>query len=145
MFRQFTAVVAAACVVMLLSSRPTTAQGEKKEREAVILSPKKEAKVEQFADIEGQVKGGWPVVLVQPLVSGQPWYIQGQVEELANGNFTAKAQFGEDKLPKDTKFRVVIILAKDKAAAHKYEPGATRNSLPAGLPRSEYVDVVRVK
>jgi hypothetical protein len=111
----------------------------------VILSPKANAKVGQFEEVEGQlnVKEGWPVVLVQPLIGGQPWYVQGEVDEIAEGKFTSKVQCGNEKTKSGTKFRIVIVVAKDKAAAQKFAAGDTRNALPAGLPRSAYVDVVR--
>ena len=145
MYCRFATPFTFAIAVLLLSSIDATSQETKEERPALILSPKAGAKVGQFEDIEGKlnVKDGWPVVLVQAQVSGQQWYVQGPVEEVAQGKFTANAQFGEEKTKAGTKYRIAIVVAKDKEAAHKFEKGAMKNSLPAGLPRAEYVDVVR--
>src|SRR5262245_48865446 len=119
MFRRLAGVFLIAGVTVLLSGRPALAQA----REVVIASPKGDAKVGQFEEVEGKlnVQEGWPVVLVQPLVGGQPWYVQGAVDEVASGKFTSKVQFGNEKTKAGTKFRIVIVVARDKAAAQKFE------------------------
>jgi hypothetical protein len=130
---------------VLLGLAAAQAQDKKEEKEVTILSPKEGSKVSQYEEIDGRLdpKKGWPVLLVQPLAPGQPWWIQATVEDVTDGKFTAKAQFGDDKTKGGAKFRVVVVLAKDKAAAEKFEAGTTKNSLPPGLPRSEYLNVVR--
>lgn len=117
---------------------------QKKEPVAVIVSPKEGAKVERFGEVEGKLhtKKGWPVVLVQPLVGDEPWWVQPPVKEVEDGAFTVAAYFGNDETTPGTKFRVVIVVAKNKAEAHKLKAGMTLMELPA-LPRSEPVTAVR--
>jgi len=120
------------------------AEEEKKEKDAVIVSPKEGAKVSSSEEVEGKLNiEGWPVILVQPLVEGEPWWIQGSVEELDEGKFTTTAQFGNTETKAGTKFKIIIVVAKNQEAAKKFEKGKTRTALPAGLPRSAPVTVVR--
>ena len=130
--------------VSALLPGPVSAE-EKKQREVVVTSPKAGDKVEQFTDVEGRmnVKEGWPVVLVKPLVGDQPWWVQSPVESVENGKFIAASQFGDAATKEGTKFRIVIVLAPSKAAAMKFEKGMQRSSPPAGLTRSDYVTVTR--
>jgi hypothetical protein len=145
MWLRFAVALLVACAGAAVVGPPGAAGQDRKEREVTILSPKEGARVGQFEEIEGRrdAKEGWPVVLVQPLAPGQPWWVQAAVEEVTDGKFTANVQIGDDKTKPGTKFRLVVVLAKDREAAQKFEAGMTRNSLPAGLPRSEPVQVVR--
>ena len=111
---------------------------------AVIVSPKEAAKVGQVEELEGKVTGeGWPVVLVQPQADERMWWIQAPVEEMDGGKFTVPIQCGNDQTKPGTKFKLMIVLAKSKEDAHKFERGKTRPALPAGLTRSEPVTVTR--
>jgi hypothetical protein len=111
-----------------------------------ILSPTDGARVTAQEAVEGRLKdaqGAWPVAFVKPLVGTEPWWLQGQVEEIENGRFTCDVRFGDLTTRAGTKFRIAIVLVKSKEEALKYRAGDTRLVLPPGLPRSEIVTVVR--
>jgi len=115
-----------------------------KEANIAIVSPKDGAKAAQSEEVEGKLNiDGWPVVLVQPQAGEKVWWIQEPVEEIDKGKFTVPVRLGDDKTPVGTKFKLVIIVAKDKQEAQKYERGKTRATLPPGLPKSEPVVVSR--
>ncbi len=120
MFHRPACLLVVACIFGALSTVTVPAQ-EKKDHPAEILAPKNGTKVGQFEEIEGKlnVKDGWPTVLVQPLVAGQPWYVQGFVEEVEQGKFKAKAQFGDENTKAGIEFKVVIIVSKNKPEAQK--------------------------
>src|SRR3954466_5575273 len=121
-----------------------TPAAEKAASTAVIVSPKEAAKVGQVEELEGKVTGeGWPVVLVQPQADERMWWIQAPVEEMDGGKFTVPIQCGNEQTKVGTKFKLMIVLAKSKEDAHKFERGKTRPALPAGLVRSEPVTVTR--
>jgi hypothetical protein len=144
MFRSCIGLFTLISVVTLLLLMPRAAGQDDKESKAVVLSPKAGTKVGQFEQIEGKVTGkGWPVVLVKPLVGGQPWYVQASVEDVSDGKFTIDAQFGDERTEKGTKFRVIILVTKSRKEAANFKPGAKKNAPPAGLPKSEQVDVTR--
>lgn len=106
---------------------------------------KDEDTVGQQVDIEGQFGtkvGGWPVVLVQPLRPGQPWKAQPRVARFARGSFAAKVYFG-DRHTSGTRFKVVVVLAKDQMEAYSnYENETEWQSLP-DLPQSATITVMR--
>jgi hypothetical protein len=144
MVRRITCIVAAICAATLLSLGPESAGRDAPEPPAIILSPKADAMVSQAEDIEGElkVKEGWPVVLVKPDKGNHPWWVQEPVQEMDNGKFSANVQFGDEKTPAGTMFRMIIVVAKNKEEAHKIKAGK-RDSLPAGLPKSNTVTVSR--
>jgi hypothetical protein len=128
--------------LFLAGTLPSAGDENKEEREAVVLSPKEGAKVSQTEELEGKLNTeGWPVVLVKPLVADEPWWVQSPVDELNKGKFTTELRFGNEQTKPGTKFRVVIVVAKSKEEAFKFERGMTRAALPAGLPRSVPVTV----
>jgi len=123
---------------------PAAAQGEKKPA-AVIEYPKANGTIDQAEELEGRLDAkGWPVILVRAQAPGQPWWIQPPVDEVADGGaFKAQCNFGDAMTSKGTKFRVVVVVAKSRDEARKFKAGETRDTLPPGMPRSDYVNVVR--
>jgi len=108
-----------------------------------ITSPKDDAQVEDEEELEGRIKDGWPVVLVRPLKRDEPWYVQGHVEDVKKGAFSLAIVVGDKSTERGTKFRLCVVVVKDQAEARKYKQGTTMQSLPAGLPRSEFTTVRR--
>jgi hypothetical protein len=110
-----------------------------------LLSPKEGAKVKESETLEALLKApdGYPVVFVKSLLPNQPWWVQAPVDEVVNGHFTIEARFGDAVTRPGTRFRIVVVLVKSKEEAQKYQAGDTRLVLPAGLPHSEPVTVVR--
>jgi len=142
-----TGLFIAAVVALLFGSAFLVAEPpDKKEekKDVVVTSPKEGAKVSQSEEIEGQLNTeGWPVVFVKPEVGDFPWWVQTPVEEVVKGKFSTTAQFGDAATKPGTRYRIQIVVAKSKEDAMKFERGMTRNALPAGLPRSDPVKVVR--
>jgi hypothetical protein len=112
---------------------------------ATIVSPKDSSEVEESEDLEGRlsVKEGYPVVMVRPMVPQQPWYVQGFVESVKDGGFSTPITVGDKKTRPGTTFRLAIVVAKSRAEAAKFKEGMTMPRLPAGLPRSNFVEVKR--
>lgn len=111
-----------------------------------ILTPNAGSTVSHFLTVTGQVTGkghGWPVVLVQPELPGEPWYVQPAVTKLnPDGTFSTQVYIGNTTTPPGTQFRIVVILAKSHAQAqHSFPEGKMLKALPAGLPESQVVQV----
>jgi serine/threonine protein kinase len=85
--------------------------------------------------------GGWPVVFVQSMVAGQPWWCQPPVARLGDGRFTVHVAFGEESTPSGTRFRIAAVVAPTQQEAQKFQTGTQMSDLPAGLPRSDEVVV----
>src|SRR5205823_670690 len=81
---------------------------------AAVQIPKNGDNVSMDEQLKGRISAkGWPVVLVQSLVPGQPWWIQRPVETVEkNGEFTVLVTFGEPDTQSETRYRVVILVAK---------------------------------
>ena len=137
------AVILALPLAMLVGAL-AAAPPDPKEVPAAVLEPAEGAKVEQSSEVIGEVLvPGWPVVLVKPLAGDQLWWVQSPVEEVRGGRFTTPVLFGNDETKSGTQFRIVILVAKTKDEAMKFERGQTKGALPPGLPRSEQVTVMR--
>jgi hypothetical protein len=113
-----------------------------------ILSPSPDAVAGRISTLSGQITGnghGWPVVLVQPVLAGEPWYVQPEVTAVqSNGTFSTPVYIGSATTPPHTQFRIVVILAHNHKQAHAQFPeGKMLKSLPAGLPASQTVFVFR--
>jgi len=111
---------------------------------AKIVAPKEGAAVDEVEEYKGQLtRGGWPVVVVRPLIEGEPWYVQSAVGEVAAGQFSGRAHFGASDTPQGAKFVLVVLVAEDKKAAAKFKAGTALNGLPADLPPSREITVYR--
>jgi hypothetical protein len=130
-------------VAGLLTTDAVTARLDEKPA-ATITSPKDRGVVSQVDELEGSLvaSSGHPVVLVRP-TGDEPWWIQPLVEEIEDGQFTAKAHFGDDRTSSGTRFKVVVLVVKDQKAAREYKAGTTLKVLPPGVPRSAEVIVFR--
>jgi hypothetical protein len=128
----------------LFATGHVAGQETKKTPAAVVDSPTADEAVEESSQVDGHLnETGWPVVLVKP-PGDLPWYVQAPVESLTDGKkFSVAAKFGDSMTKPRTKFKVVIIVAKDKRAAYEYETGAQLKALPPGLPRSKTITVSR--
>ena len=117
---------------------------------AEVLAPKEGMLLEGIDHVcRGRLNGTangklWPVVLIRPLVAGQPYYVQQPVGAVTNGTFFAPVNVGDDNTPPGTKFVFVVVLAKDRQAAQAFEPDSKFQTLP-DLPQSDPVIVTRSK
>lgn len=139
-------LVIAAAVFALTSIAGAEGKKDEEKAKAKITAPEENGEVDKSDEIEGELMtDGWPVVLVKPLAGESEWWIQSLVSEVKDGKFSTQCQFGDDKTEPGTKFRVIVIVAKNKKEAETYKRGEKRTSLPAGLPRSKQVTVKRKK
>lgn len=110
-----------------------------------ILSPVEGANVDRVEQIRARLAAkGWPLVLVQPVVEGEPWYAAHPVLEIGDdGQFVARAHFGGPRTPAGTKFHVIVVVLSDKRQAEGFPPGKRLREIPAAWPRSAPATVVR--
>jgi len=112
----------------------------------VIETPATGDVVGRYTTVTGKIgpyTHGWPVVLVQPILAGEPWYVQPEVLKInCNGSFSTPVYIGNATTPPGTGFRIVVILVQSQAQALQlYPEGMTLTSLPTGLPTSPIVQV----
>jgi len=135
----------AACVATpaLLSPMMARAADEERKRPAKILSPESDSEVDRFEDLGGEItqKGGWPVILVRPLIEDEPWYVQPPVMAVDDGEFTTRVYFGDQKSAPGTRFRIVILVARSRLEAAKFKEGTPFRAIPPGLGRSNWITV----
>ena len=107
------------------------------------VSTKPGSPVNRVEHMTCEVAQGWPVVLVRDANDQSPWWIQGRAERQAGQRFTARAHFGNDATEPGQRYQIVVLSAKDESAAKQFETGATLEEIPAELPHSEPIEVVR--
>jgi hypothetical protein len=138
-----------AAVAGVAFAEPDSGPDKKKEKEpeegATILAPKADARVGNREEVRCKLKtkAGWPVVLVQPASDGEPWYVQPAVQKGRKGEFSTRAFLGDKTTKAGDKFVIIVIVAKDRKHAATFKAGANLTSLPADLPRSKPITVVR--
>lgn len=120
--------------------------GQEEPAVAQILAPK-DGPVTPLEDFRGRLMkkdGGWPVVVVRPLID-EFWYVQPEVSNVTtSGLFTTRLFIGDSGTPPGTKFRILILVAPSREEAYrKFKRGTTMRNLPADLPTSEPVTVSR--
>jgi eukaryotic-like serine/threonine-protein kinase len=110
-----------------------------------LLSPVENSVVSVVEQVKGCVagEGDWPVLLVRPLVPGEPWWIQPAVQEVVDGTFTGRIHIGDARTPKGTQFQIVVFAAQGKEAAAKYQDGTTAKAIPPDLKASKSIIVYR--
>ena len=121
---------------------PTAGGAEIRRASLVIESPKQGATVGMREELTGRMEAeGWPVIFVQALIPGQPWWCQAPVANIDGGRFTTQVVFGDDLTPSGTKFRIAGLVARTREEALKFQIGSKVQDLPEGLPRSAEVVV----
>ena len=104
----------------------------------MILTPQAGNALGRYVTITGKLENAghrWPVVLVQPILAGEPWYVQPEVVTVnADGTFSARIYVGNASTPPGTSFRIEVILADNHHQAHHhFLEGSTLKELPKGL------------
>jgi serine/threonine-protein kinase len=122
---------------------PATAGGAEIQRASLVIeSPKPGATVGMREELTGRIVAeGWPVIFVQALIPGQPWWCQAPVSNLDGGRFTTQVVFGDEFTPSGTKFRITGLVARTSEEARRFQIGDKVQALPEGLPRSAEVIV----
>jgi serine/threonine protein kinase len=122
---------------------PATPGGAASRRASLVIeSPKQGATVGMREELSGRMEPeGWPVIFVQALIPGQPWWCQASVANIDGGRFTTQVVFGDEFTPSGTKFRIAGLVARTREEALKFQIGYKVQDLPEGLPRSAEVVV----
>jgi eukaryotic-like serine/threonine-protein kinase len=122
---------------------PATAGGAEIRRASLVIeSPKQGATVGMREELTGRMEAeGWPVIFVQALIPGQPWWCQAPVANIDGGRFTTQVVFGDEFTPSGTKFRIAGLVARTREEALTFQIGYKVQALPEGLPRSAEVVV----
>ena len=122
---------------------PATAGGAETRRASLVIeSPQPGATVGMREELTGRMEAeGWPVIFVQALIPGQPWWCQAAVANVDGGRFTTQVVFGDEFTPSGTKFRIAGVVARTREEALKFQIGYKVQALPEGLPRSAEVVV----
>lgn len=110
----------------------------------VIKSPAADSEVGRIANVVGRTeKDLQPVVLVRSVETNSLWWVQPPSELDGEGNFTTLARFGNERTPKGTHFKLMVIFPT-KAQAKGYRPSEPVRQLPRDMVHSEEVEVRRV-
>ena len=122
---------------------PVTAGGAEIRRASLVIeSPKQGATVGMREELTGRMEAaGWPIIFVQALIPGQPWWCQAPVANIDGGRFTTEVVFGDEYTPSGTKFRIAGLVARTREEAVKFQTGYKVQALPEGLPRPAEVVV----
>ena len=122
---------------------PATAGGAEIRRASLVIeSPKQGATVGMREELTGRMEAeGWPVIFVQALIPGQPWWCQAAVANIDGRRFTTQVVFGDEFTPSGTKFRIAGLVARTREEALKFQIGNKVQALPEGFPRSAEVVV----
>ena len=122
---------------------PATSGGAEIRRASLVIeSPKPGATVGMREELTGRMEAeGWPVIFVQALIPGQPWWCQAPVANIDGGRFTTPVVFGDEFTPSGTKFRIAGLVARTREEAVKFQIGYKVQALPEGLLRSAEVVV----
>jgi hypothetical protein len=105
-----------------------------------MVSGSRVAAVESF---RCEVPSGSPVIVVRATDEEGVWYVQDASERSEGSSFVCKAVFGNDATPAGTQFQIAAIVVTNSVDARRFVPGAVLNELPADLPVTTTVDVVR--
>jgi hypothetical protein len=131
------------CFSIVVSVGPRV-HGEAKSGTTRIVSPAAKSAVARVHDVVVETTGkGYPVVWVGAAGKEVEWWTQPTTKSSAAGRFTIRCHFGNDKTPNGTVFHVVSMLAPTQADAELLIKKQVFTRLPAGLPFSKPIQVVR--
>lgn len=136
-------VVGAAGLGIWRYSQPATAKAATTAVSPIAVSTKPGAPVNRVEHLTCEAAQGWPVILVRDANDRSPWWVQGQAERQEAHTYSARVHFGNERTEPGQRYQIVVLSAADEAAARQYETGTTLDEIPADLPRSESIEVVR--
>ncbi|MBC7822029.1 MAG: hypothetical protein IAG10_34520 [Planctomycetaceae bacterium] len=109
----------------------------------IAVSTKPGDPVNRIEHLTCEVTQGWPVILVRDANDQSPWWVQGRAERQEAQRYSARAHFGNETTESGQRYQIVVLSAADESAARQFETGTTLDQIPADLPRSEPIEVVR--
>ncbi len=109
----------------------------------IAVGTKSGAPVGRVEHLTCEVSQGWPVVLVRDANDESPWWVQGRAERQEAQRYSARAHFGNETTQPGQRYQIVVLSAADESAARQYETGTTLETIPADLPHSDPIEVVR--
>lgn len=124
-------------------SQPSKAQAAAMSVAPVAIKTQPGAPVNRIEHLTCEVSQGWPVVLVRDANEESPWWVQGRAERQEAQKYSARAHFGNETTRPGQRYQIVVLSAADESAARQYETGTTLEQIPADLPHSDPIEVVR--
>lgn len=124
-------------------SQPSTANAAATTVSTIAVSTKPGDPVNRIEHLTCEVTQGWQVILVRDANDRSPWWVQGWAERQEAQKYAARAHFGNETTESGQRYQIVVLSAANEAAARLFETGTTLDLLPADLPRSEPIEVVR--
>ena len=124
-------------------SQPPTAAAAVAAMAPIAVSTKPGDPVNRIEHLTCEIAHGWPVILVRDANDRSPWWVQGLAERQEAHRFSARAHFGNDTTESGQRYQIVVLSASDESAARRFETGTTLDEIPADLPHSESIEVVR--
>ncbi len=109
----------------------------------IAVSTKSGDPVGRIEHLTCEVSQGWPVVLVRDANDESPWWVQGRAERQEAQRYSARAHFGNETTTPGQRYQIVVLSVTDESAARQYETGTTLKQIPADLPHSDPIEVVR--
>lgn len=127
--------------IPVVLGKPEAEPADKNPSVGTLLRPAQDAKVKMITEVAGKLTTkGWPVVVVRSDDPNESWWVQGTAQLGDDGDFICQAQFGNDKTPTGSKFRVAFITLPSSDEADALTVGLALKKLP-DVPRSEEVVV----
>ena len=124
-------------------SQPSTAHAAVTTMSPIAVSTKPGAPVNRIEHLTCEVSQGWPVILVRDANDESPWWVQGRAERQEAQTYSARAHFGNETTQPGQRYQIVVLSAADESAARQSETGTTLEQIPADLPHSDPIEVVR--
>jgi hypothetical protein len=136
-------VLGATCLGIWKYSQPATATAATPAISPIAVSTRPDDPVNRIEHLVCDVPQGWPVILVRDANDRSPWWVQGQAERQEAHKYAARVHFGNETTESGQRYQIVVLSAADESAARQFETGTTLDHIPADLPRSETIEVVR--
>jgi hypothetical protein len=110
---------------------------------AVIITPKRNARVSREAELYGKLLlPGRPVVLVRKDQPGSPWYVQDPGQPMDGRRFKSRVTFGSADTPHDQRFLVMVVLLRNARDMERFRPRNAIEDIPWDMPRSPQIPVL---
>lgn len=114
-----------------------------KRRGAMIVSPKRDAKVTRSAEVIGKLHTrGQPVVLIRPAEGDGTWWIQPVPKPGERGHFRADVRFGGASAKHGDKFLIAVLILRTPQDYAFIRDKEALEGLPGNILQSEQVPVI---
>ena len=127
--------------VMLVTSYGVHAYWQ--QRMTIAVNARSGQAVERVQEVVCDAPFGWPVVLVRDVSASSVWWVQEPCRAQRGSRFAAIAHFGNETTTPGTHFQLVVLSVRDVEQASRFVVGSTLDQLPAEIPHTEPVELIR--